>query len=103
MPVAPLQHVVRQLGEPYYTDGKGRYVYHGDCRDLLAKFPDSCIDLIVTDPPYFVPSNSGSRSVWWKRHSRNRVSTLGAALHSVRGRREVLRGGSDCTSGRAVV
>lgn len=24
----------------------------GDCKDVLAKFPDDCIDLIVTSPPY---------------------------------------------------
>jgi len=24
----------------------------GDCRDVLAEFPDECVDLIVTSPPY---------------------------------------------------
>ncbi len=28
------------------------YLYHGDCRDILPKLPDSCIDLIITSPPY---------------------------------------------------
>ena len=27
-------------------------LYHGDCLDILKKFPDNCIDSIVTDPPY---------------------------------------------------
>jgi DNA modification methylase len=27
-------------------------VHHGDCRQVLAGFPDSSIDAIVTDPPY---------------------------------------------------
>lgn len=27
-------------------------VYFGDCREVLKTFPDSCIDLIVTSPPY---------------------------------------------------
>lgn len=25
-----------------------------DCREVLPKLPDSCIDLVVTDPPYFI-------------------------------------------------
>jgi site-specific DNA-methyltransferase (adenine-specific) len=27
-------------------------LHHGDCRQVLAEFPDSSIDAIVTDPPY---------------------------------------------------
>jgi site-specific DNA-methyltransferase (adenine-specific) len=27
-------------------------LYHDDCRDVLPTFPDACIDLIVTSPPY---------------------------------------------------
>lgn len=27
-------------------------VYFGDCLEVLKKFPDNCIDLIVTSPPY---------------------------------------------------
>jgi site-specific DNA-methyltransferase (adenine-specific) len=27
-------------------------LYHGDCRDVLPSLPDSCVDLIVTSPPY---------------------------------------------------
>ena len=27
-------------------------VYFGDCKEVLKTFPDSCIDLIVTSPPY---------------------------------------------------
>lgn len=29
-------------------------LYHGDCTQLLARFPEHSIDLIVTDPPYLV-------------------------------------------------
>lgn len=29
-------------------------VLHGDCIDLMQKLPNSCVDLIVTDPPYLV-------------------------------------------------
>lgn len=28
-------------------------IWLGDCRDLLATLPDKCIDLVLTDPPYF--------------------------------------------------
>ena len=27
-------------------------IYHSDCLDQIKKFPDNCIDLIVTSPPY---------------------------------------------------
>jgi len=27
-------------------------VIWGDCQEVLAKFPDQCVDLIVTSPPY---------------------------------------------------
>jgi site-specific DNA-methyltransferase (adenine-specific) len=29
-------------------------LYHGDCIDLLKRFPENAVDLIVTDPPYIV-------------------------------------------------
>ncbi len=31
----------------------GASMYHGDCLAVMAGMPDSCIDLIATDPPYF--------------------------------------------------
>lgn len=27
-------------------------IHHGDCVDVLQRYPDACIDLIVTSPPY---------------------------------------------------
>ena len=27
-------------------------IYHNDCLEQINKFPDNCIDLIVTSPPY---------------------------------------------------
>ena len=33
---------------PYYDDGKGIVIYHGDCRDILPTLPKS--DLMLTDP-----------------------------------------------------
>ncbi len=33
-------------------------IYHGDCVEILAAIPESCVDLIFADPPYFL-SNDG--------------------------------------------
>lgn len=38
--------------KPYYDDGKGIVIYHGDCRELLPQLPK--VDLVVTSPPYNV-------------------------------------------------
>lgn len=29
-------------------------IYNDDCRNILKKLPDSSIDIVVTDPPYFI-------------------------------------------------
>jgi site-specific DNA-methyltransferase (adenine-specific) len=31
---------------------KSSSLFHGDCRNILPTLPDSCVDLIVTSPPY---------------------------------------------------
>ncbi len=36
--------------KPYFDDGKGHVIYHGDCREILRTLP-KC-DLVLTDPPY---------------------------------------------------
>ncbi|MGB4785670.1 MAG: site-specific DNA-methyltransferase, partial [Candidatus Acidiferrum sp.] len=33
-------------------------IYHGDCLELLAQIPESTVDLVFADPPYFL-SNGG--------------------------------------------
>ncbi len=39
--------------KPYYDDGDGRVIYHGDCREVMAEFPQCFrVDALVTDPPY---------------------------------------------------
>jgi len=38
--------------KPYYDDGHGIVIYHGDCRDILPMLPK--VDLALTDPPYGV-------------------------------------------------
>jgi site-specific DNA-methyltransferase (adenine-specific) len=36
---------------PYYQSG-GVTLYHGDCRDVLARLPAGSVGHVVTDPPY---------------------------------------------------
>jgi DNA modification methylase len=38
------------LPTPYYDDGHGIVIYHGDCREILPHLPK--VDLVLTDPPY---------------------------------------------------
>lgn len=38
------------LPKPYYDDGNGIVIYHGDCRGILPHLPK--VDLVLTDPPY---------------------------------------------------
>ncbi len=47
--------------KPYYDDGKGIQIYHGDCRAILPTLPKA--DLVLTDPPYGIshPCNFSAR------------------------------------------
>lgn len=43
--------------QPYYYDSKNKIkLYCYDTFSILPKIPDSCVDLIFTDPPYFLSS-----------------------------------------------
>lgn len=44
--------------KPYYDDGKGRVIYHGDCREIAATI---AYDAVVSDPPYGMNLNTDSR------------------------------------------
>ena len=33
----------------------------GDCKDVMAQFPDDCIDLIIIDPPYNISKLNDNR------------------------------------------
>ncbi len=47
------------LPEPAFHDPKHHLrLYHGDCLEILAALPESSVDLIFADPPYFL-SNGG--------------------------------------------
>ena len=54
----------RSLGEggalpaPVFHDAKHHIkIFQGDCLDILAAIPSSCVDLIFADPPYFLSNN----------------------------------------------
>jgi site-specific DNA-methyltransferase (adenine-specific) len=48
-----------RLPEPVFWDDKHHIkIYQGDCLEILAAIPESCVDLIFADPPYFL-SNDG--------------------------------------------
>ena len=60
--------------KPYY-ERDGVQIYHGDCRDLAPQL--SGVDLVLTDPPFFMPvSHYSSRTEWQK--SWGDLSILGA-------------------------
>jgi site-specific DNA-methyltransferase (adenine-specific) len=46
--------------KPYYDDGKGIVIYHGDCWDILPMLPK--VDLVLTDPPYGVKGALNSKT-----------------------------------------
>ncbi len=46
--------------KPYYDDGKGIQIYHGDCREILPSLGGA--DLVLTDPPYGVNLNTSYKS-----------------------------------------
>jgi len=53
--------------KPYYQD-KWVTIYHGDCREILPQL-DVKVDLVLTDPPYFLPAyhhatRKGSSKSW---------------------------------------
>jgi site-specific DNA-methyltransferase (adenine-specific) len=39
---------------PYFDDGKGHVIYHGDSREVLPQLQLSGVDLLCTDPPYAI-------------------------------------------------
>jgi len=39
--------------QPYFEHA-GVTIYHGDCRDVLPTLPNTSVDLVLTDPQYFL-------------------------------------------------
>jgi site-specific DNA-methyltransferase (adenine-specific) len=52
------------LPKPYYR-ARGITIYHGDCRDVLPSIRD--VDLVLTDPPFFMPATHYQSRVKWQR------------------------------------
>jgi len=44
--------------KPYYDDGNGIVIYHGDCREILPQL--GTFDLAILDPPYLLPVMKGA-------------------------------------------
>lgn len=53
-------------------------IIHGDCLEVMPQIPDNSVDCIITDPPYFAPSNtySGTR-LSYKSTQKKRMSDYG--------------------------
>lgn len=57
-----LYRAVERLPAPYFDDGGGRLIYHGDCREFLALLEPESVDLVLTDPPYGIRYVTARRS-----------------------------------------
>lgn len=47
--------------KPYYDDGNGIVIYHGDCREIFPGLPK--VDAVVTDPPYGINFENHDKEV----------------------------------------
>lgn len=54
------------MTKPYY-EADGITIYHGDCREILPTVDAKTIDLILTDPPFFMPATHYQSRVKWQR------------------------------------
>jgi site-specific DNA-methyltransferase (adenine-specific) len=52
--------------EPYYQDDLVT-LYHGDCRAVLPDIRRQSVDLVLTDPPFFMPATHYQSRVQWQR------------------------------------
>lgn len=48
--------------KPYYDDGKGIVIYHGDCREVLPALALPADALVVADPPYGVSERTDRKA-----------------------------------------
>ena len=49
---------------PYYDDGHGIVIYHGDCREVLPGLNLLQVAVVLTDPPYGIAYHSNRDSSW---------------------------------------
>jgi site-specific DNA-methyltransferase (adenine-specific) len=52
--------------KPYYEDGAVT-IYHGDCREILPALISERAELVLTDPPFFMPAIHYQSRVQWQR------------------------------------
>lgn len=45
---------------PYYDDGNGIVIFHGDCKEIIDLIPS--FDVVITDPPYGINGGKGGDS-----------------------------------------
>jgi site-specific DNA-methyltransferase (adenine-specific) len=62
--------------QPYFHQG-GITIYHGDYRDILPDLRRSGFDLVVTDPPFFLPAEVRQARRTWPRSIGN-LGVMGA-------------------------
>lgn len=67
---------------PYYKE-PGVLLYRADCLELLQQWPDECVDLVLTDPPYLVEYKGRWNSDWGKRPMKNDHAGAAAWLYPV--------------------
>jgi DNA modification methylase len=51
---------------PYYEQD-GITIYHGDSREVLPELPANAADLVLTDPPFFMPATHYQSRREWQR------------------------------------
>jgi site-specific DNA-methyltransferase (adenine-specific) len=47
--------------KPYYDDGKGIIIYHGNCLEVMAHLPDKSFNMVLTDPPWIARQKAMTR------------------------------------------
>lgn len=52
--------------KPYYEDGTAT-IYHGDCLDVLPQLPRHFANVILSDPPFFMPAEQYAGRKAWSR------------------------------------
>lgn len=65
------QKFKRRIIKPYFDDGNGRVIYHGDSLEIIPTLDPSDYQLLLTDPPYginYVGGNKNGCGLWKSRH-----------------------------------
>jgi site-specific DNA-methyltransferase (adenine-specific) len=53
--------------KPYYEDETCQ-LYLGDCLEIMPLLPEKSIDLVLTDPPFFLPASHYQSRINWQRN-----------------------------------